>query len=89
MNIMQKLRGRPGSGESSTESSAPETESPHTQLGLMHLKKLFNEYSHPKEPFTESERDFKLYNMLPLFCKVSTLGVLIGSLMSFINDVMS
>lgn len=70
MNIMQKLRGRPGSGESSTDSSTPDTESPHTQLGLMHLKKLFNEYSHPKEPFSESERDFKLYNMLPLFCKV-------------------
>lgn len=70
MNIMQKLRGRPGSGESSTESSAPDAESPHKQLGLMHLKKLFNEYSHPKEPFSESERDFKLYNMLPLFCKV-------------------
>lgn len=73
MNIMQKLRGRPGSGESSTESSTADTDSPHTQLGLMHLKKLFNEYSHPKEPFSESERDFKLYNMLPLFCKVSKL----------------
>lgn len=70
MNIMQKLRSKTGSGESSTESSTTEIESPHTQLGLMHLKKLFNEYSHPKEPFSESERDFKLYNMLPLFCKV-------------------
>lgn len=46
-------------------------DSPHTQLGLMHLKKLFNEYTHPKEPLNETERDFKLYNMLPLFCKVS------------------
>lgn len=69
---MQKLRSKTVSGESSTDNTNPETESPHTQLGLMHLKKLFNEYSHPKEPFSESERDFKLYNMLPLFCKVCT-----------------
>lgn len=69
MNIMRKLRsGTVSGGEPPTEVPP---DSPHTQLGLMHLKKLFNEYTHPKEPFTESERDFKLYNMLPLFCKVS------------------
>jgi len=67
---MRKLRSGTAvtsSGESSTESPP---DSPHTQLGLMHLKKLFNEYTHPKEPLSDSERDFKLYNMLPLFCKV-------------------
>lgn len=69
MNIMRKLRGgTTASGESSTESPP---DSPHTQLGLMHLKKLFTEYTHPKEPLSESERDYKLYTMLPLFCKVS------------------
>lgn len=36
-----------------------------------HLKKLFNEYSNPKEVLSDpGERDARLYNMLPLFCKV-------------------
>lgn len=42
------------------------------QMSLHTLKKLFNEYTHPKEPLSEQERDMKLYQMLPLFCKVST-----------------
>ena len=42
------------------------------QISLHTLKKLFNEYTHPKEPLSEQERDMKLYQMLPLFCKVST-----------------
>lgn len=56
-----------------TDNNEPGTDvpnSPRTQLSLQHLKKLFNEYTHPREPLSESERDFKLYNMLPLFCKV-------------------
>lgn len=69
MNIMRKLRSGATVGTESTSDSPPD--SPHTQLGLMHLKKLFTEYTHPKEPFNETERDFKLYNMLPLFCKVT------------------
>ncbi|XP_030377443.1 WD repeat and FYVE domain-containing protein 3 [Scaptodrosophila lebanonensis] len=40
------------------------------QMSLATLKKLFNEYTHPKEPLSEQERDGKLYQMLPLFCKV-------------------
>jgi len=40
------------------------------QMSLATLKKLFNEYTHPKEPLSETERDGKLYEMLPLFCKV-------------------
>lgn len=40
------------------------------QMSLATLKKLFNEYTHPKEPLSENERDGKLYEMLPLFCKV-------------------
>lgn len=43
----------------------------HTALGLMHLKKLFSEYQHPTNPLNDAERDDKLYNMLPLFCKVN------------------
>lgn len=76
MNIMRKLRSSAGQAAAATNSDTtpadvPETpDSPHTQLSLQHLKKLFNEYTHPKEVQSEAERDFKLYNMLPLFCKV-------------------
>lgn len=66
---MRKLRGGtsvPGA-ESFTDNP---NDSSHNQLGLMHLKKLFNEYTHPKDSLSETDRDYKLYNMLPLFCKV-------------------
>ncbi|KAK9884773.1 hypothetical protein WA026_009003 [Henosepilachna vigintioctopunctata] len=72
MNIMRKLRGG-GSNVSSTPTgdlSDTSSTSPHTQLGLMHLKKLFLEYTHPNQPLSEKEKEDKLYNMLPLFCKV-------------------
>lgn len=70
MNIMRKLRGGTAATTGETTNESP-PDSPHTQLGLMHLKKLFNEYTHPKEPLSEIDRDYKLYTMLPLFCKVS------------------
>lgn len=78
MNIVRKLRGAgAGSvgGSSATgtgEAAGDNGPGAHTQLGLMHLKKLFSEYTHPQHPLTEAEKDDKLYNMLPLFCKVST-----------------
>lgn len=56
------------SGTASTNDNSPSSQ--HVQLGLSHLKKLFAEYSHLKEPTTDLERDQKLYVMLPLFCKV-------------------
>ncbi|CAF4893083.1 unnamed protein product [Pieris macdunnoughi] len=65
MNLMRKLRG-----SSASTSAEPEAASSHIQLGLMHLKKLFAEYTHPPQPLTDAEKDDKLYNMLPLFCKV-------------------
>lgn len=76
MNIMRKLRGSNsvvggGSGGSgSIDDSAAGANPQHTALGLMHLKKLFSEYTHPPHPLSEAEKDDKLYNMLPLFCKV-------------------
>ncbi|XP_018577977.1 WD repeat and FYVE domain-containing protein 3 [Anoplophora glabripennis] len=72
MNIMRKLRGGVANASSASSSDFSDTapSSPHTQLGLMHLKKLFSEYTHPPHPLTDQERDDKLYNMLPLFCKV-------------------
>lgn len=73
MNIMRKLRGGTNIGISSTSTTdinEGPPGSPHTQLGLMHLKKLFSEYTHPTHPLSDVEKDDKLYNMLPLFCKV-------------------
>lgn len=74
MNIVRKLRGATagngGASTTPTESSENGSGSAHTQLGLMHLKKLFSEYTHPPHPLSDAEKDDKLYNMLPLFCKV-------------------
>lgn len=72
MNIMRKLRGGVSNVSPTPTGNLDDTasSSPHTQLGLMHLKKLFSEYTHPNQPLTEKEKDDKLYNMLPLFCKV-------------------
>lgn len=76
MNIMRKLRGGSSVGGTGSSSGGLEdcvgvaTNPQHTALGLMHLKKLFSEYTHPPHPLSDAERDDKLYNMLPLFCKV-------------------
>jgi hypothetical protein len=41
-----------------------------SQLTLTHLRKVFYEYMHPKNhDMSQSERDDKLYNILPLFIK--------------------
>lgn len=69
MNLMRKLRGAASSAPDPGEAGAAS----HVQLGLMHLKKLFAEYTHPPQPLTDAEKDDKLYNMLPLFCKASYL----------------
>ncbi|XP_019753468.2 WD repeat and FYVE domain-containing protein 3 isoform X1 [Dendroctonus ponderosae] len=70
MNIMRKLRSAGGTANASVAENSGDTSSSHTQLGLMHLKKLFLEYMHPPQPLSDQEKDDKLYNMLPLFCKV-------------------
>ncbi|KAG8269202.1 WD repeat- and FYVE domain-containing protein 4 [Homalodisca vitripennis] len=66
---MRKLRGAGGTNTTAAQDEA-NSNPQHTALGLMHLKKLFSEYTHPSHPLTDKERDDKLYNMLPLFCKV-------------------
>lgn len=77
MNIMRKLRGGTsvgGMGSNNTgglDDCTGSTNPQHTALGLMHLKKLFSEYTHPPHTLSDAERNDKLYNMLPLFCKVS------------------
>ena len=40
-------------------------------LGLMHLRKLFSDFRQPTPGITQQELEDKLYNMLPLYCKVS------------------
>ncbi|GAB6019627.1 hypothetical protein CHUAL_001189 [Chamberlinius hualienensis] len=69
MNIMRKLLA----SQSTVASEDPQQTAQHAALGLMHLKKLFSEYSHPSfqpQPLSLKEQEDKLYNMLPLFCKV-------------------
>nr|XP_018916724.1 PREDICTED: WD repeat and FYVE domain-containing protein 3 [Bemisia tabaci] len=73
MNIMRKLRS--GGGLTSMPSTGQQDDgnsnsAQHTALGLMHLKKLFSEYTHPAHQLSDKEKEEKLYNMLPLFCKV-------------------
>lgn len=72
---MRKLRGASASAPMASGSEIMDQTpgSPRTQLGLMHLKKLFSEYTHPPHPLSETEKNDKLYNMLPLFCKVRSL----------------
>ena len=43
-------------------------------LGLMHLRKLFTEFRSPPPGVSQKELRDKLYNMLPLFCKVCILA---------------
>ncbi|BFF93489.1 WD repeat and FYVE domain-containing protein 3 [Drosophila madeirensis] len=57
----------PANGRASGEDALVDA---RIQMSLGTLKKLFNEYTHPREPLSEQERDEKLYEMLPLFCKV-------------------
>lgn len=60
------------SGPASPGNSSVTSSSSDIQLGLQHLKKLFNEYSNAKDVQLQDpvDRDARLYNMLPLFCKV-------------------
>ena len=74
MNLVRKLRGSSQQSPNNTDDSSSNPQ--HTALGLNHLKKLFSEYMHPSQPLTDQEKDDKLYNMLPLFCKVNVAKIL-------------
>lgn len=69
MNIMRKWWGTGGRMADIGEGGQT-LEQQHIALGLMHLKKLLSEVLHPSHPLSEDEKEDKLYNMLPLFCKV-------------------
>jgi hypothetical protein len=64
MNLMRKIVGHGGAGASSDDTP------PDNTLGLMHLRKLFTDFRHPGAGTSQRELEDKLYNMLPLFCKV-------------------
>ncbi|XP_035209151.1 WD repeat and FYVE domain-containing protein 3-like, partial [Stegodyphus dumicola] len=68
MNIMRKLLVGHSRGAAMGEDPPPSSQ--HTALGLMHLHKLFSELAHPAHPLSQNEQEQRLYNMLPLFCKV-------------------
>ncbi|KAK3895111.1 hypothetical protein Pcinc_001157 [Petrolisthes cinctipes] len=73
MNIMRKWWGsgpRVGGVLEGVDAVSSQAQQQHLALGLMHLKKLFSEYTYPPHPLTDTEKEDKLYNMLPLFCKV-------------------
>lgn len=69
MNIMRKWWGGQ-EGEDTAGNTTNMEQQQHLALGLMHLKKLCSELLYPAHPLSEDEREDKLYNMLPLFCKV-------------------
>ncbi|XP_070185825.1 WD repeat and FYVE domain-containing protein 3-like isoform X2 [Littorina saxatilis] len=67
MSLMRKMLSRGGQSE---ESHQGQGASADTTLGLMHLRKLFAEFRHPTTKVSQKDQEDKLYNMLPLFCKV-------------------
>ncbi|XP_048248442.1 WD repeat and FYVE domain-containing protein 3-like isoform X1 [Haliotis rufescens] len=65
MSFMKKLVGQKLMSDSARQSHVQDN-----ALGLMHLRKLFAEFRHPTAKATQKDQEDKLYNMLPLFCKV-------------------
>lgn len=65
---MRKLVTHPKMG--STDGSSNSQDS---SLALTHLRKLFAEFRQPPPNIQQSELEYKLYSMLPLFCKVSVV----------------
>uniref|UniRef100_A0AAG5DBN5 Uncharacterized protein n=1 Tax=Anopheles atroparvus TaxID=41427 RepID=A0AAG5DBN5_ANOAO len=52
--------GSPGDGDNNDE----------TNLTLLHLRKLFDEFINLKPTLSDADRDRRLYQMLPLYCNV-------------------
>uniref|UniRef100_A0A4Y0BJI3 DUF4704 domain-containing protein n=1 Tax=Anopheles funestus TaxID=62324 RepID=A0A4Y0BJI3_ANOFN len=45
------------------------------ELAMLHLRKLFDEFINLKSSMTDTERDMKLYQMLPLYCNVANNAI--------------
>ena len=84
--------GTPGGG--STGSGSPSGQRPlsgpydggaggvqpvDNSLGLMHLRKLYGELKSSTAGSSQRDLENMLYNMLPLFCKVSRLALFLFS----------
>ena len=68
MNLVRRVIGM-GRARGTNEGVVSQTNQDDA-LCLMHLRKLFMELLHSPEPLTIREQEMKLYQMLPLFCKV-------------------
>ena len=68
---MKRLVGHMGAQSQAPAQPDPAQKPQDNALGLMHLRKLFAEFRHPSPTSTQKDQEDKLYNMLPLFCKVS------------------
>ncbi|XP_072570551.1 WD repeat and FYVE domain-containing protein 3 isoform X3 [Paramormyrops kingsleyae] len=84
MNMVKRIMGRPRQEECSPQDNA---------LGLMHLRRLFSELSHPPRHMTQKEQEEKLYMMLPVFNRVfgsappSTMTEKFSDLLQFTTQV--
>ena len=67
---MKRLVGHMGGAQAQAQSEPASKPPQDNALGLMHLRKLFAEFRHPSPTSTQKDQEDKLYNMLPLFCKV-------------------
>ncbi|XP_059163899.1 WD repeat and FYVE domain-containing protein 3-like isoform X2 [Physella acuta] len=63
MSFVKKMLGQRAISDSSQSSQ-------DSNLGLMHLRKLFTEFRHPQLKPSQKNQEEKLYSMLPLFIKV-------------------
>ena len=64
MNFVNRLLGQSSGTVDRSHSSGD------MSLGLTHLKKLFADFRSPPPNCTQKMLEDKLYNMLPLFCRV-------------------
>ncbi|KAK2176854.1 hypothetical protein NP493_625g00028 [Ridgeia piscesae] len=64
MNLMRKIVGHTRGGGEMMQPPQDAT------LGLRHLCKMFEEFRHSPSGVSQKQLEDKLYNMLPLFCKV-------------------
>ena len=68
MNLMRKIVGHTRGGGETMQPPQDAT------LGLRHLCKMFEEFRHSPSGVSQKQLEDKLYNMLPLFCKVCVIG---------------
>ena len=73
MNFVRKLVSGGGGIQSS---GGPTSSTSDPTLGIAHLKKMFEEFRTTTNS-SQMQQEKKLYNMLPLFCRVCLLGQII------------